>query len=317
LGLKTDHHALEFVKPSQEFKRQSLAFGQVNIGEGEVMAGYANPNVLVETAWVADHLADPKVRIIEVSVDTAAFEQGHVPGAVALNWFRDLEEHPIRDIASRTKIEQLLGQAGVKNDTTVILYGDNNNWFATYAYWLLKYYGHRDARVMNGGRKKWLDEGRPLTKEETKVTPTVYKAEDPKPSLRALRDLVVETAEKRNRGLVDVRSPREFSGELLAPENLPQEGAQRGGHIPGAANIPWGENCRPDGTFKSADELTALYKAKGITPDRETVAYCRIGERSSLTWFVLTELLGYPKVRNYDGSWTEYGSLVGVPVEKP
>ncbi len=281
------------------------------------MADYANPQVLVETAWVADHLKDPNVRVIEVSVDTAAFEQGHIPGAVALNWFRDLEEHPVRDIASKAKIEQLLGQAGASNNTNVIFYGDNNNWFATYAYWLLKYYGHADARIMNGGRKKWIDEGRPLTKEATQVTPARYNAKDPHPEIRATRDLVVETAQRRNRGLVDVRSPREFSGELLAPENLPQEGAQRGGHVPGAANIPWGENCRPDGTFKSADELKALYTGKGITPDQEIVAYCRIGERSSITWFALKELLGYPKVRNYDGSWTEYGSLVGVPVEKP
>jgi len=281
------------------------------------MAEYANRNVLVETQWVADHLKDENLRVIEVSVDTAAFEQGHIPGAVAFNWFLDLEEQPVRDIASKAKIEQILGQAGVSNDTTVILYGDNNNWFATYAYWLLNYYGHGDARIMNGGRKKWVDEGRPLTKESTKVAPTTYKAQEPKASIRALRELVLETAEKRNRGLVDVRSPREFSGELLAPENLPQEGAQRGGHIPGAANIPWGENCRPDGTFKPAEELKALYTGKGLTPDREIVAYCRIGERSSLTWFVLTELLGYTRVRNYDGSWTEYGSLIGVPIEKP
>ena len=278
---------------------------------------YANPQVLVETVWVADHLKDQNLRVIEVSVDQQAFEQGHVPGAVAFNWFRDLEEHPVRDIASKAKIEQLLAQAGVGNDTTVILYGDNNNWFATYAYWLLKLYGHRNAQIMNGGRKKWIDEGRPLTKEATKVSAARYAAKDPDFSIRALREMVVETAQRRNRGLVDVRSPREFSGELLAPENLPQEGAQRGGHVPGAANIPWGENCRPDGTFKSADELKAMYAGKGITPDKEIVAYCRIGERSSLTWFALKELLGYPKVRNYDGSWTEYGSLVGVPVEKP
>ncbi|HYB72456.1 MAG TPA: sulfurtransferase [Candidatus Sulfotelmatobacter sp.] len=278
---------------------------------------YANPQVLVETAWVADHLKDPNLRVIEVSVDTAAFEQGHIPGAVALNWFRDLEEHPVRDIASKAKIEQLLGQAGVGTNTKVILYGDNNNWFATYAYWLLKHYGHSDAQIMNGGRKKWIDEGRALTKEATKIAPVRYSAKDPDPSVRAARDLVVETAFRRNRALVDVRSPREFSGELLAPENLPQEGAQRGGHVPGAANIPWGENCRPDGTFKSADELKSLYAGKGVTPDKEVVAYCRIGERSSLTWFALKELLGYPRVRNYDGSWTEYGSLVGVPVEKP
>jgi thiosulfate/3-mercaptopyruvate sulfurtransferase len=281
------------------------------------MAGYANPNVLVETDWAANHLNDPSIRFIEVSVDPAAFQQGHIPGAVAFDWFQDLEEHPIRDIASRARIERILGQAGATNNTTILLYGDNNNWFATYGYWLLKYYGHRNARIINGGRKKWIDEGRPLTKEATKLTPTVYKAEDPKAPIRAVRDFVIASIGAAGRALVDVRSPKEFSGELLAPENLPQEGAQRGGHIPGAANIPWGENCRSDGTFKPADELRKLYESRGITPDKEVIAYCRIGERSSLTWFVLTELLGYPKARNYDGSWTEYGSLVGVPVEKP
>jgi thiosulfate/3-mercaptopyruvate sulfurtransferase len=281
------------------------------------MEGYANPNVLVETEWVAGHLGDPGIRILEVSVDAKAFEQGHIPGAVALHWFRDLEEHPVRDIAGRAKIERLLGQAGVSNATTVLLYGDNNNWFAAYAYWLLKYYGHRSARIINGGRKKWIEEGRPLTTEVASVPPAAYKAEDPKASIRALRDFVLASVGVAGRGLVDVRSPREFSGELLAPENLPQEGAQRGGHIPGAVNIPWGEAVAPNGTFKPADELKALYEGKGITPDKEVIAYCRIGERSSHTWFVLTELLGYPKVRNYDGSWTEYGSLIGVPIEKP
>lgn len=281
------------------------------------MGTYANPNVLVDTKWVADHLKDPGVRIIEVSVDAGAFDQGHIPGAVAWNWFRDLEEHPVRDIASKEKIERLLGQAGVNNGTTVIFYGDNNNWFATYAYWLLKYYGHRDARIMNGGRKKWIDEGRPLTKEVARVAPATYKAEPPQRHLRALREDILTGTRNGKRALVDVRSPKEFSGELLAPENLPQEGAQRGGHIPGAVNIPWGEAVAPDGTFKSADELRALYERKGITADKEVVAYCRIGERSSHTWFVLNELLGYPRVRNYDGSWTEYGSLIGVPIEKP
>jgi thiosulfate/3-mercaptopyruvate sulfurtransferase len=281
------------------------------------MTTYANPNVLVDTRWVADRLKDPNVRIIEVSVDAGAFDQGHIPGAVAWNWFRDLEEHPIRDIAGKEKIERLLGQAGVNNGTTVIFYGDNNNWFATYAYWLLKYYGHRDARVMNGGRTKWIDEGRPLTKEATRVSPASYKAEPPQRHLRALREDILTGTRNGKRALVDVRSPKEFSGELLAPENLPQEGAQRGGHIPGAVNIPWAEAVAPDGTFKSADELRALYERKGITADKEVIAYCRIGERSSHTWFVLNELLGYPRVRNYDGSWTEYGSLIGAPIEKP
>jgi thiosulfate/3-mercaptopyruvate sulfurtransferase len=280
------------------------------------MAEYARPEVLVDTQWVADHLKDPKVRVIEVSVDQGAFDQGHIPGAVALNWFHDLEERPHRDIASKTTIERLLGGAGVSPDTTIIVYGDNNNWFATYAYWLFRLYGHRDARVMNGGRKKWMDEGRPMTKETAAYGKVQYKAQEPNANIRALRDQVLQSLGRVGRGLVDVRSPREYSGELLAPENLPQEGAQRGGHIPGAANIPWGEAVRPDGTFKSADELKTLYQGRGITPDKEIIAYCRIGERSAHTWFVLTELLGYSKVRNYDGSWTEWGSMVGVPVEK-
>jgi len=279
--------------------------------------GYAHPEVLVETSWVAEHLKDPKVRIVEVSVDPTAFEQGHIPGAVALNWFTDLEEPLQRNIVGKARLEALLGKAGISNETTVILYGDNNNWFAAYAYWLLKHYGHQDARIMNGGRKKWIDEGRPLTKEATTVTPAQYRAKDPDSSIRALRDFVLESVGKPDRALVDVRSPREFTGELLAPENLPQEGAQRGGHIPGAANIPWGMAVREDGTFKSPEELKALYEGKGITPDKEVIAYCRIGERSSHTWFVLKELLGYPKVRNYDGSWTEWGSLINVPIEKP
>lgn len=281
------------------------------------MSSYANPNVVVETKWAAEHLHDPNIRILEVSVDATAFDQGHIPGAVALNWFQDLEEHPVRDIASREKIERLLGQAGVTNDTTVLLYGDNNNWFAAYAYWLLKHYGHRDARLINGGRKKWIEEGRPLTKEPTKVTPAVYRAHEPNVSIRALREFVLGSIGNKGRVLVDVRSPKEFTGELLAPEHLPQEGAQRGGHIPGAANIPWGEAVAVDGSFKPADELRKLYEDRGIKPDKEVIAYCRIGERSSHTWFVLTELLGYPNVRNYDGSWTEYGSLIGAPIEKP
>lgn len=279
--------------------------------------GYAHPEVLVETSWVAEHLKDPKVRVVEVSVDPTAFEQGHIPGAVALNWFSDLEEPLRRDIVGKARLEALLGKAGISNETTVILYGDNNNWFAAYAYWLLKHYGHQDARIMNGGRKKWIDEGRPLTKEATTVTPAQYRAKDPDSSIRALRDFVLESVGKPDRALVDVRSPREFTGELLAPENLPQEGAQRGGHIPGAANIPWGMAVREDGTFKSPEELKSLYEGKGITPDKEVIAYCRIGERSSHTWFVLKELLGYPKVRNYDGSWTEWGSLINVPIERP
>ncbi len=280
------------------------------------MAEYARPGLLVSTQWVADGLKDPKIRVIEVSVDAAAFDQGHIPGAVALNWFHDLEERPHRDIASKATMERLLGNAGVGPDTIIVVYGDNNNWFATYAYWLFRLYGHRDVRVMNGGRKKWMDEGRPMTKEAATYPKVPYEAKQPDTSIRAMRDTVLQSLPNAGKGLVDVRSPREFSGELLAPENLPQEGAQRGGHVPGAVNIPWGEAVRPDGTFKSADELQALYQGRGITPDKEIIAYCRIGERSAHTWFVLKELLGYPKVRNYDGSWTEWGSLVGVPVER-
>lgn len=280
------------------------------------MTAYANPEVLVDTQWVQDHLGDPKVRLLEVDVDTSAYDQGHIPGAVGLNWKRDLETALERDIASKTQFEQVMSRAGISNDSTVVLYGDNNNWFATYAWWLLQYYGHKDARIMNGGRKKWLDEGRPLTKDVPAVSPASYRAGKPDATIRALRDDVLAAVGKKGVALVDVRSPKEFAGELLAPENLPQEGAQRGGHIPGAANIPWGENVAPDGTFKPADELKALYESRGITPDKEIITYCRIGERSSIAWFALKHLLGYPAVRNYDGSWTEYGSLVGAPIEK-
>ncbi len=278
--------------------------------------GYAHPEVLVETEWVAEHLNDRKVRLVEVDVDTTAYDSGHIPGAVGWNWKKDTQQPIRRDIPDKTGVEALLGRSGVAPDTTVILYGDNNNWFATYAFWLLKLYGHADARIMNGGRKKWLDEGRPLTTEAPQVAPALYRAKEPEANLRALRSLVLDSVGKAGHGLVDVRSPKEFSGELLAPENLPQEGAQRGGHIPGARNIPWGQAVREDGTFKPAAELKALYGGQGITPDKEIIAYCRIGERSSHTWYVLKYLLGYPNVRNYDGSWTEWGSSIGVPVER-
>lgn len=279
-------------------------------------AAYANPDVLVDTAWVAGHLDDPQVRLLEVDVDTTAYDQGHVPGAVGLHWKRDLETPVLRDIASREQIEGLLSLAGITPESTVVLYGDNNNWFATYAWWLLKYYGHKDARIMNGGRKKWMDEGRPMTKDAPAPAPTRYRTKEPDPSIRALRDDVIAAAKSNTALLVDVRSPKEFSGELLAPEALPQEGAQRGGHVPGAANIPWGENVQADGTFKPADQLKTLYAARGVTPDKPVIAYCRIGERSSIAWFALKYLLGYPNVKNYDGSWTEYGSLVGAPIER-
>ncbi|MCX7595567.1 MAG: sulfurtransferase [Fischerella sp.] len=280
------------------------------------MSNYAHPEVLVDTQWVADHLNDSKVRLVEVDVDTTAYDSGHAPGAVGWNWKKDTQQPIRRDIPDKAAWEALLSRSGIANDTTVIFYGDNNNWFATFAFWLTKIYGHADSRIMNGGRKKWVDEGRPLTTEVPAIAPTTYQAKDPDWSIRALRDLVNDYIGKANCALVDVRSPQEYSGELLAPENLPQEGAQRGGHIPGAVNIPWSMAVRDDGTFKLADELQALYGGKGITADKETIAYCRIGERSSHTWFVLKYLLGYPKVRNYDGSWTEWGSLIGVPIEK-
>ncbi len=278
--------------------------------------GYVHPEVLVETSWVADHLNDPKLRLIEVDVDTTAYDSGHIPSAIGWNWKKDTQQPIRRDIPDKASLEELLNRSGVGNDTTVIFYGDNNNWFATFAFWLLKLYGHADARLMNGGRKKWVDEGRALTTELPAVKRATYRVKDPDMSIRARRDLVVQSVGVNGRGLVDVRSPKEYTGELLAPENLPQEGAQRGGHIPGAANIPWGQAVREDGTFKGTDELKMLYGGKGLTPDKEIIAYCRIGERSSHTWFVLKYLLGYPNVRNYDGSWTEYGSLIDVPIEK-
>ena len=281
------------------------------------MADYVRPETVVSTQWVADNQNNPKVRLVEVDVDTAAYDTGHVPGAVGWNWKADLETQTVRNISSKDEIEALLSGSGIANDTTVVLYGDNNNWFAAYALWLLKYYGHQDCRIMNGGRKKWIDEGRPTNTDTPSHPRTQYRAKDPDPAIRALRDYVSDRVGKANVGLVDVRSPREFVGELLAPENLPQEGSQRGGHIPGAKNIVWSNAVKEDGTFKSADELIQLYQGQGITPDKEIIAYCRIGERSSHTWFVLTYLLGYPNVRNYDGSWTEWGSSIGLPIEKP
>ncbi|HVC32220.1 MAG TPA: sulfurtransferase [Chloroflexota bacterium] len=279
-------------------------------------ASYAHPEALVDTTWVAEHLSDPKVRIIEVDVDTAAYDTGHAPGAVGWNWQTDLSDRVRRDLISKSDLQRLLGGAGVGADTTVVLYGDNNNWFAAWAFWQLKLYGHRDVRLMNGGRKKWQAEGRPLVTAAPSHAATDYRAQEPDASIRALRDQVLAGIGEADTVLVDVRGPQEYSGELLAPANLPQEGAQRGGHIPGAVNVPWSQAVQEDGSFKSAADLTTLYQAKGVTAEKNVTAYCRIGERSSHTWFVLTYLLGYPKVRNYDGSWTEWGSLVGVPIEK-
>ncbi len=279
-------------------------------------AGYAHPEVLVDTAWVADHLKDPKVKLIEVDVDTNAYQTGHIAGAIGLDWRKDLQARPVRDILPKEELEALLSQKGITADDTILVYGDNNNWFAAWFVWNLKYFGHKDARLINGGRKKWQDEGRELVNDVPAPKAASYKAGQPDRSIRALRDEVLGQLGKAGVTLVDVRSPKEYSGELLAPENLPQEGAQRGGHIPGAANIPWGQAVAEDGTFKSADELRSLYESKGVTPDKAVIAYCRIGERSSHTWFVLHYLLGYPNVRNYDGSWTEWGSLIGAPIER-
>jgi thiosulfate/3-mercaptopyruvate sulfurtransferase len=273
------------------------------------------PEVLVSTDWVAQHRADPNVRVVEVDVDTAAYDQGHVPGSIGWNWTTELCDTLVRDIVPKAKLERLLGSAGITPDTTIVLYGDNNNWFAAWAFWQLKVYGHKDVRIMDGGRKKWLAEGRDLDTARPSATPTTYSAKDADVSIRAFLPEVQKALGRSDTALVDVRSPQEFSGEILAPPGLP-ETCQRGGHIPGAASIPWGKACNDDGTFRSREELTALYGGQGVTADKDVIAYCRIGERSSHTWFVLKYLLGYPKVKNYDGSWTEWGNLVGAPVER-
>ncbi len=272
--------------------------------------------VLVSTDWVNDHLKDPNVRVVEVDVDTKAYSEGHVPGAVGWAWDKQLCDTVRRDIIPKEKFEQLMGESGIDNNTTVILYGDNNNWFAAWALWQLKIYGHKDVRLMNGGRKKWIAEGRELTTDVPTYTKKSYKARNADYSLRAFLPEVMKASTKRSVQLVDVRSPQEFTGELLSPPGLP-ETCQRGGHIPTAKNIPWGKACNEDGTFKSLEELKSLYGGQGIDGSRPVIAYCRIGERSSHTWFVLNYLLGYKNVKNYDGSWTEWGNLVAAPIEKP
>jgi thiosulfate/3-mercaptopyruvate sulfurtransferase len=275
-----------------------------------------NSNVLVTTDWVAQHAGDPNVRVVEVDVDTAAYDQGHIAGAVGWNWTTELCDTLVRDIVPQAKLESLLGKSGIDNKTTIVLYGDNNNWFAAWAFWQLKVYGHEDVRIMDGGRKKWLAEGRDLSTDKPSVTPKTYKAKSPDLSLRAFLPEVQQAVQSKSAVLVDVRGPQEFTGEILAPPGLP-ETCQRGGHIPGAKNVPWAKACNDDGTFKSPEELRALYGGVGVSGDKPVIAYCRIGERSSHTWFALKYLLGIDNVKNYDGSWTEWGNLVGAPVEKP
>ena len=280
------------------------------------MTEYACPEVLVSTEWVAQHRHDPTVRIVESDEDILLYDVGHIPGAIKVDWQSELQLHIIRDYIDQDAFAKLVGSKGISNDHTVVFYGDRNNWWACYALWVFKMYGHRDCRIMNGGRQKWIDEGRALSQEQPNYPAVTYMASGPDLKIRAFREQVMEHI-KAHKPLIDVRSPKEYSGELLHMPDYPQEGALRGGHIPGAANIPWGQAVAPDGTFKSADELKALYEEKaGLTPTDDVIAYCRIGERSSHTWFVLTYLLGYPSVRNYDGSWTEWGNLVGMPIEK-
>jgi thiosulfate/3-mercaptopyruvate sulfurtransferase len=277
---------------------------------------YVHPEYLVETSWVADHLKDSSVRIVESDEDSLLYKTGHIPGAVQVDWFSTLQ-HPLRrDFVTMDQFEEVCAHLGISNDTTVVFYGDKSNWFACYALWLFQYYGHQKVRIMNGGRAKWEKESRPLVKDEAGYPRALYKAAQPDKHIRAFRDDVFKHIEKK-KPLVDVRSPKEYSGELISMPNYPQEGATRGGHIPGAVSVPWSQAVNEaDSTFKSSEDLQALYQAKGILPEGEVIAYCRIGERSSLTWFVLKYLLGYPNVRNYDGSWTEWGNLVDAPIEK-
>jgi thiosulfate/3-mercaptopyruvate sulfurtransferase len=276
---------------------------------------YARPEVLVDTEWVARHAEDANVRLAEVDVDTYSYDEGHIPGAIGWDWSKQLCETVRRDILSKDAFERLMSASGIDPDTTVVVYGDNNNWFAAWALWQMKIYGHADVRLMNGGRRRWIEEGRPLTADLPAKRAARYAARDPDSSIRALLPEMLEIASSRGAGLVDVRSPAEFTGDLLAPPGLP-ETCQRGGHIPGASNVPWGKVCDEDGTFKPRDVLEALYAAEGITADRRVITYCRIGERSSHTWFVLKYLLGFPDVKNYDGSWTEWGNLINVAIEK-
>ncbi len=278
------------------------------------MTGYANPSSLIDTAQLAEHLTDASIAIVEVDEDTTAYDKGHIPGAVALDWENELRAKPRRDFISGTELAALLGSRGISTDQTIVLYGGNNNWFAAYAYWLFRMRGMEKVRLLDGGRKKWELESRPLDTVQPNRPPQTYRIGRARPEIRIFRDEVVARA-MNGTMMVDVRSPDEFTGKLLAPPHLPQEQPQVPGHIPGASNVPWSKAANEDGSFKTADDLRALYEGAKIVPNGEVITYCRIGERSSHTWFVLTELLGYPNVRNYDGSWTEYGSLVNVPVE--
>jgi thiosulfate/3-mercaptopyruvate sulfurtransferase len=277
--------------------------------------GYAKP-VLVTTEWLAEHLGDESVAIAEVDENPEVYDEGHIPGAVKLHWRDDLQDPVERDLVDKPTFERLMSERGISNDTTLVVYGDKNNWFAAYAYWYVKIYGHQDVRILDGGRQKWADESRDFTTEPPQPKQAEYQASERDESIRTYRDAVKEGIGEQTKALVDVRSPQEYTGELVAPPGYEQEGAQRAGHIPTAASVPWATAVRDDGTFKTVEELRELYEGKGVTPEKDVTAYCRIGERSAHTWFVLRELLGYETVKNYDGSWTEWGNLVDVPIEK-
>lgn len=280
-------------------------------------SGYVHPEVLVETGWVAEHLNDADIRLIEADEDVLLYEIGHLPGAVKLDWHVDVQDSVTRDFIDQAGFERLLRHWGVSNSTKIIVYGDRNNWYACYSFWLFRMYGHTNLKIMNGGRQKWEAEGRAFVKDVPHYATTSYHAQPLDESIRAYRDDVAAGLKNPERRLIDVRSPQEYTGEMIHMVNYPQEGAQRGGHIPTAKNIPWATAANSDGTFKSAEELRQIYYGKDVTPDKDVISYCRIGERSAHTWFALTYLLGYPRVRNYDGSWTEWGNLVRAPIEKP